>query len=119
MDNFHIDIVCEGDNALKLAVKIAFTQHRKAVAFRICEKNGLVIYWMPGKGSQPLPYAYDADDVALMATKWLQEQSYGSEPDHDGDNGRGWRVYNEEWGHVDDDYAAFLAIKPAWAMYGK
>ena len=30
-----------------------------------------------------------------------------------------WRVYCDEWGRVGNQYQAFVAIQPCWAMYGK
>jgi hypothetical protein len=29
-------------------------------------------------------------------TAWLEEVDYGEEPDHDGANGKGWRVYCDQ-----------------------
>ena len=84
----------------------------------------LVFYW--NKPHRPddltlvaLPFSLDAAGAADFAIRWLREQEYGCEPDHDGDNRRGWRLYNESWGHVDNDYSAFVAVAPAWALYGK
>ena len=66
-----------------------------------------------------LPFKLDAAGMADFATRWLAEQDFGKQPDHDGDNGRGWRVYCEGWGHVDSHHSAFVAVAPSWAMYGK
>jgi len=66
-----------------------------------------------------LPFKMDADGAADFARRWLEEADYGREPDHDGDNGKGWRLYNEAWGHIDEDRYAVIAVAPAWAMYGK
>lgn len=41
------------------------------------------------------------------------------EPDHDGDNDKGFRLFTESWGQVFGEYQAFVAIEPIWAMYGK
>ena len=68
-----------------------------------------------------LPRAADADDrlpwLVDLIIAWLQEADFGKEPDHDGDNGKGWRVYVEDWGH--SRHQSMCAIEPAWAMYGK
>lgn len=55
---------------------------------------------------------------------WLQEQPKWKGDDgfidgEDGGIGRGFAVFNEEWGHMDDDHYAFVAICPMPAMYGK
>jgi hypothetical protein len=82
----------------------------------------LVFFWTnrPNQADYiALPFKMDAAGAADFAARWLSEADYGREPDHDGDNGKGWRAYSEGWGHVDSDYAAFIAVSPRWAMYGK
>lgn len=54
-----------------------------------------------------------------MVEKWLKEAKYENEPDHDGCNERGWRVFNDAWGRVGDEHGAFVEIQPVWLMYGK
>lgn len=66
-----------------------------------------------------LPFKLDASGTADFASRWLGEVAYPDEPDHDGDNVKGWRAYCEGWGHVDDEHSAFLAIAPRWSMCGK
>ena len=82
----------------------------------------LIFFWSDYEkvaDSVKLPFKLDAAGAADFASRWLAELDYGSEPDHDGDNGKGWRLYCESWGHVDDHSSAFIAVAPAWAMYGK
>jgi hypothetical protein len=120
MDNFRIDITSEGDIAP--AMKIAFRdEHTRAVAYRVDAARGLIFYQYPSKreGVVALPFKLDHADAAHFAKRWLSEQDYGREPDHDGDNERGWRLYNEDWGHIASEHETFVAVKPAWAMYGK
>lgn len=50
---------------------------------------------------------------------WLKEADYGSQPDTDGHNSKGWRIFNEGWGHVCGMWQAFVAIEPEWLTYGK
>lgn len=121
MDNFHIDVTSEGKSSLILAMRLAFDRGYKAVGYKIGDK-GLVFYWTMGLGPKDvikLPFTLDADGAADFASRWLEEQDYGRQPDHDGDNGKGWRVYTEAWGHVAGDSGSFVAVQPAWAMYGK
>lgn len=66
-----------------------------------------------------LPFHLDAKGAADFARRWLAEADYGKEPDHDGSNKRGWRVYNEACGQVDDNHGAIIAVAPVWATYGK
>jgi hypothetical protein len=81
--------------------------------------KGLVLFWTPGKDTVRFPFAMDSGTILPMIKGWLAEQDYGPEPDHDGSNGKGWRLYNESWGHIGNEWEAFVAILPAWAMYGK
>ncbi len=147
MDNFRVDITSEGD--LAPAMALAFSGHRHATGYAVrepvvgarwpddeCAKHPhlwrswkteprprrLVFYWSNSERRADivaLPFKLDAVGAADFARRWLAEEDFGNEPDHDGDNGKGWRIYNEGWGHVDGDWSAFVAVAPAWAMYGK
>lgn len=118
MDNFQIDITSEG--ALDAAMRLAFQSERqRAVGYRIDPEKGIVLYQYESAVMTPFPFKMDAAGAADFVKRWLAEADYGPEPDHDGHNEKGWRLYNEAWGHVGGDYKAFVAVKPAWAMYGK
>jgi len=119
MDNFRIDIVHDRKEVLGKALDIGFSGYRKAIGYSIHPEKGFVLYWAETKEMIPFPVSMDAATVLPIIVAWLAEQDYGREPDHDGDNNRGWRLYNEEWARVDGKYQAFLAVKPAWTMYGK
>lgn len=122
MDNFQIDITAQGKPTLETALRIAFEHnHGPAKGYRIDPEKGLIFLWVVESrpGVVPFPFAMDAVGAADFAWRWLAEQDYGPEPDHDGDNGKGWRVYCEFWGHVGGDWRAICAVQPAWAMYGK
>lgn len=118
MDNFYIKITSKG--SLLKAMEIAFDQ-RRAEAFAIDADKGLIFLWRQSgtKPWQPLPFKMDASGAADFATRWLAEADYGREPDHDGDNGKGWCIYVDNWGRVDGYDYSIVAVKPAWAMYGK
>lgn len=119
MDNFRIDITSEG--SLLEAMQIAFRHSsQRAIGYRVCAAKGLIFYQYDSSPMMTrLPFKLDAAGAADFASRWLAEQDYGTQPDHDGGNGKGWRLYNEAWGHVDGEYQAFVAVKPVWAMYGK
>jgi hypothetical protein len=141
MDNAQLDIRSEGDANLVMALKIAFFRGRTASHYSTTRPRGvpsrdhlpmgsllnqpaprLVFYWgapADAHAAQKLPFAMDADGAADFTKRWLASLDYGREPDHDGSNGRGWRVYNHTWGHVDSESYAIVAIEPIWAMYGK
>jgi len=125
MDNFHIDVTCEGKVALRLALDLAFRKHSAATHYAIRQdKEGgnsrMVLMWTEGgKDAVALPFTLDAEGATDFVWRWLEQQDFGAQPDHDGDNGKGWRAYCQGWGHVDNEYQGFVAVNPAWAMYGK
>jgi len=121
MDNFSFDVTSNGDilDALKLITR----QHR-TVKYWKADKNRFLLAWtkpgiLPGPWTEA-PFDMTYEDIAPFIMGWLKNTAdYGYEPDHDGDNGKAWRLYNESWGHVGYDHAVFAAIEPVWAMYGK
>jgi len=130
-DNFSFDIT---GASLRTCLEIAFSSHSKAVGWAEIPRSEnlpsgtgvrhtprLVLFWT--KPEIPQFQAFltpmTVEQVEPIVRAWLAEQSYGREPDHDGDNGRGWRVYNEAWTHVAGMWQAFVAIEPEWIMYGK
>jgi hypothetical protein len=131
MDNFHIDITSEGRDEFNMAVGLAMAHvpGGKVVAYCMHPDRGMVLFWdwdpkengsFEGHPVQKLLYQMNAKALSDFAWGWLLGGSdYGEEPDHDGDNHKGWRVYNESWGHVGDCWRARLAIHPEWALYGK
>lgn len=121
MDNFHLDITSEGD--LVRPMELAFQRpERRAEGYLTHPEKGLVFFWYLKEappGTVPFPFKMDHVGAADFARRWLAEQNYGPRPTHDGDNGKGWRLYNESWGSIDGCRGSFIAVKPAWAMYGK
>lgn len=134
MDNFRIDITCNNETALLKAFEIAFTQYKAATHYVVrgdppterADWSGhpkgrrLIFMWSDGvEDAVALPFKLDAVGACDFARRWLAEADYGKQPDHDGSNSKGWRVYNEAWGHVEDVRRAIVAVAPAWAMHGK
>jgi hypothetical protein len=125
MDNMAFDITAEGTDALTQALALAFGEYRQANGWCVDydgEDNGprLVLASQVDERFTQFLTAQDAEHAVGVVTAWLEEVDYGEEPDHDGSNGKGWRVYCDQWGHV-GEYRdrAFVAIEPRWAMYGK
>ena len=119
MDNFHIDIT--SDTNLKLALQLVLDRHIPE-GYKILKDKGLVFYWAepyPIESYNKFPFKPSLEYILEFINLWLKEQNYGSQPDHDGDNDKGWRIYNESWGHVNSEWQAFFAVQPVWAMYGK
>lgn len=140
MDNFRFDITARSPEALKLALEVAFELEttKPYVYGYLVEpapkesesaaggewgankaKLRLVLFQYESKRATPLPYKMTFAQALSFVQGWLQNAEYGRQPDHDGSNSKGWRVYNEAWGHVSDDWAAFVAIEPVWALHGK
>lgn len=118
-DNFHFDIT---GASLEDSLKIAFSIHKKAVGWNCQKIDGhyaLVLYWFPADLVNPFPAPLTIKEVVPIVEKWLNEASYGVEPDHDGCNSKGWRVFNESWARVGGEAGAFVGIQPAWLMHGK
>lgn len=120
MDNFKFDMTSKGASTLKAALALFNPPGRKVTGYSEEPGKKLVLYW---SNSSPkavkLPFPMTLEQAADFAAGWLEHADYGHEPDHDGDNGKGWRLYCENWGHVDGDSYAFAAVQPVWAMYGK
>lgn len=81
----------------------------------------LILFWHDEKGAQKLPFSLNCKQAAKFIADWLSSPDcdWGGQPDHDGDNGRGFRIFTESWGHVAGHSYAIVAAQPAWAMYGK
>lgn len=79
----------------------------------------LVLYWHESSNQLKLPFPLDADGAVSFIHSWLKNADYGGEPDHDGDNGRGFYMFTDYWGHVCGNHYAIVGIMPEWAMYGK
>lgn len=121
-DNFHFDIT---GAPLFDCLNIAFlgSPSRKAshwiIESRENELPVLILSWREGKNTVQFPSPMNAEDCEPFITAWLRSIDYGSEPDHDGDNSKGWRVYNEMWGRINNSTYSFVAIEPVWLMHGK
>jgi hypothetical protein len=68
------------------------------------------------------------EEAAGFAFQWLDSPDARSVPvgewenrhdDYDVDSDVAWRVYCDDWGHVDGDWRAFCAVKRVYAWYGK
>lgn len=122
MDNFTVSIESEGRAHFERALSFFFDHvpGSKVLGYRVSEKKGLILYWSRPKGIfAEFPYEMNLGDAVNFAWGWIEKVAYPPQPDHDGDNGKGFVIYNEDWGHVDGEWEAFVAIAPVWAMYGK
>lgn len=119
-DNFKFYLTSDKDIHLDLMVKILFSVHKSVVGWKEEKNKGLILYWTDSKGITKFPSPVTKQETLVRIIKeWLESQDYGEEPDHDGSNYKGFTMYNESWGHVNNEWEAFVAIKPEWCMYGK
>jgi hypothetical protein len=138
MDNFHFCFECQGEKELDDAIALAFMGSNEAYAthYRVTIENDKTfhaekrerklsrIVFFSGdynltENAVAFPFKATPALCADFARRWLAEVNYGDEPDHDGSNSKGWRVYNEKFGHIDNSWNAVIAVSPVWAMHGK
>lgn len=120
-DNCMLVVVNEGRVMFEHAMRLAFSNHSTAVAYAITEDDGLILLWCADARikSTDLPYPMKIEAAIQFVWNWLEQADYGRQPDHDGDNGKGWTVHRDGWGHVAGSFYSICGIKPTWAMYGK
>lgn len=131
-DNIIFDVNGRTPKALELALELAFEQSgHKPVAWKVHATKGMIFYWtipsrkavnvnkfMSPPSAKPLTdliYDWLETDEA----KTIETIGYDEDHDHDGHNSLGWRVYTESWGHINEEWEAFLAVKPAYLWHGK
>ena len=113
----------ENDNGVEFGGKFGIPK-------KVYKRKRLILYWTEphykvnnkekrGGGFTKFPHELKVPELTPVIQIWLDHADYGPQPDHDGDNGKGFRIYNESWGHIAEMWEAFLAIQPCWAMYGK
>jgi len=84
------------------------------------ELNRIVLFQYDHDSCVAFPAPLEADQCAKLVFAWLEGATYPSQPDHDGDNEKGWLCHTEAWGHVEPfGYTAFLAVEPHWIQHGK
>jgi hypothetical protein len=146
MDNLQLDITSQGRTALERAIQLiwdncpgGFATHCDIVKLTHevhyygeptsghytttkVTTDGIptmILYWHEASKGKELPYPFDRDHSIDFIWNWLQGTEFPPEPDIDGSCSKGWRVFNEAWGHVAGNHYAIVAIQPEWAMHGK
>lgn len=133
MDNFRFDVTSAGTEALEKALRFVLESNgwtcTTGFAVKMRPDTGftgnpttqacLILYWTDSPNATKLPFAMNHEETITFVKGWMRTVPYPEEPDIDGSVKRGWRVYNEEWGHVNNEYEAYIAIEPTWALFGK
>ena len=128
MDNRIFNVNGKGCENLQATIELVFKQTRMTCdGWSFSKKHGLILHWCDGDKINKLPSSIGAEEATKLVWAWLQTDEAGtvesehwdSNYNHDGHNGSGWRVYCEDWGHVDNEWSAICAIKPVYLWYGK
>lgn len=109
-----------GESLDRLKAVMALTDQKVAKGYAISD-NRIVFFWADHSAMVPLPAPASMDRCAELAFDWLKSgATFASQPDHDGDNHKGWRCFRQGWGHIEPfGWQAFVAVEPCWMMYGK
>lgn len=132
MDNRKISIQSCGRKDFDLSFELVFNgaPGRRATHYLDHPEKGFVLLWSEAnlsvcgqvKPALALPFKMAWKECADMAWGWLSEQPeerYEDYLDHDGSNGKGFRIYNEDWAGVAGSNYGILAVQPIWTWYGK
>jgi hypothetical protein len=127
MDNRIISIQSEGRKDFNLAFQLMFNNNCvKATHYFEHPDKGLILLWHECFFNEikvcKLPHAMEWKAAADLAWDWMSKRKDGEYQDwcdHDGDDGHGFRIYNEAWRQVAGSPYAILAVLPIWAWYGK
>lgn len=139
MDNFGVHVTARDPETFKAAFRLAFNPPgRKATHYKFdkipkselgeahtigmmqSKANGMILYGAMESGSTRLPYEMDVEQALVFAEGWLKHAAYEPQPDHDGDNVKGFQITTGNfWGHVNGSHCSILAIMPCWALLGK
>ena len=145
MDNRIFDINGRTKEQLKLAVKcLLYSEYDKehnVSGWYFRRKKGLVLCaWKSNENGYKSftdrmgnDKPANGEELVEILWEWLQSdeaktvefKDWEIDLEHDGSNNMGWRLYTEEWGHVQYehghtiDHATIAAFKPMYLWYGK
>lgn len=122
-DNYRFDV---SGAPLEQGLELAFTDAKTVKGWRVQEREGepprLILYWYVGEAKDvtltPAPLNLPA--TVALAQQWLDATPWNPRhPWNEVQTKKGARVYNEQWGHVDGQAGAFVAIEPYQLWFGK
>jgi hypothetical protein len=131
-DNFKVEITAgdgsyykETRNILLESLRLAMARHGTVSHFgataslvqdrKLVSPARLTLYWSGTADGTPFPAYMTAELIEPIVRTWLADQEYGPQPDHDGDNGKGWYI----GAGTDYVYQVTCYIEPRWITYGK
>lgn len=116
------NLLLEGLRLAFISQKAAYYSERGALVQdgKLVHPVRLSLYWYK-RDTNPSIFPFLApaspDIIEPLVREWLSKAEYGREPDHDGDNEKGWFIYSQD--QAEYDAAAICHIEPAWIEYGK
>lgn len=124
MSPFYLDMLSDCPRDMEVGLGLIYQGNGPGAIGWFVHEGMLVLLW--GKHDAPdsagwLPFAMDAKMSAEFALQWLKGATYGREPDHDGDNKKGWRMVSGTF-HGPNHMlvrSALVTITPTWTTYGK
>ena len=121
MDNFRFNIIADSESTYKNAMAIAMSQHSKAVGYELKDSK-LILYWTKASTNSNMcafPCPMSVEDIIPFVWSFIQKMDVTEKVDIDGSVGKAFHIYNEAWGHIDNQWDAFVAIEVVPALYGK
>lgn len=133
-DNFQVSVAGDSYEQFSMAIDLIWNEqpYRKAYHYYINDEHvpshsRIVLIWTEDVSIphsrykiQSLPYPLDKVAGKAFLWNWLQQARYPEQPDHDGDNEKGFYISNGDfWGHVDGRWDTILEVLTDWQMYGK
>ncbi|PLS19607.1 hypothetical protein CVD28_04100 [Bacillus sp. M6-12] len=134
LDNPVFNVKGQGKDMLlkTLELGIACVGYHKFSGFRLDDKKGIVLYWTDTEkeGYQKFMLESEPKDIVDQVFEAVShfklkleknEDEFWDLPIDDCEVGNdlGWRVYTEQWGHIDEDWQPCLAIVPSYLWIGK
>lgn len=132
-DNNKIDVRLDIDHLpAMLVVALSTAPGNLATHYFIHKDFGLVLLWNEDSVSlsdavvvKPLP-PMSVDDFVMGWIKQTKPEDFSTQDgwdkkydDSDVSNRKGFRMYNEDWGHVAGSFYGIVAIKPVYMWSGK
>lgn len=145
MDNRQFNINGRTKKQLNLALKCLlfneYDEEKTVSGWYFNPNKGFVLTWWVGENYIATPFTdrmgkpkpVNVEDLTEILWEWLttdeaktvEMSGWDEDADHDGSNELGWRLYMEDWGHVNMggshslDHYSIAAFKPAYLWYGK
>lgn len=134
LDNPVFNVKGQGKKMLKKTIELglACVGHSSLAGYRVDNKKGIILYWTKVEKDDFQPFESDKDLKEITKTVLSQIENLeivlDEENDEfsdleldDGDVGSdfGWRVYTEQWGRIEGDWQACLAVVPSFLWIGK